>query len=103
MLSPWRTFVVELASVDEAAVTALRDISKRHGGSVENWGVSTRILCRACSYGLPHEHTDEPAAPAHPHCGLAARDEVSARAIVDAWLASCDTADLVRWYEAPAS
>ena len=98
--SRMRTFVIELASVDEAAVEALRDVAARGGGSAENWGESTRILCRECSYGLPHEHTDEDAAPAHPHCGLAVPDAATATRVIDEWLESCDTADLVRWYDA---
>ena len=98
--SPMRTFIVELASVDDAAVEALRTLAERVGGSAEHWGTSTRILCRDCSYGVPHEHTDEKGAPAHPHCGLAAPDDASARAVIDEWLASCDRTDLVRWYEA---
>ena len=97
--SRMRTFVIELASVDEAAVDALWTIAQRDGGSVEHWGVSTRILCRDCSYGVPHVHDGE-AAPAHPHCGLAVPDAATAQRVIDEWLATCDTADLVRWYDA---
>jgi len=98
--SPMRTFVIELASVDDEAVGALETIARRMGGSAENWGATTHILCRDCSYGVAHSHDDEDAAPAHPHCGLALPDEGSARTAIDEWLASCDSADLVRWYDA---
>jgi hypothetical protein len=99
--SPMRTFVLELASVDRAAVEALSAIAERTGGSAEHWGVSTRIMCRECSYGAPHVHADEDAAtPAHPHCGLAALNADAARRVIDEWLASGQSADLLRWYPA---
>ena len=93
------TFVVELASVDGAAVEALEDIASEMGGAAENWGVSTRILCRQCSFGAPHAHDGVGGAPAHPHCGLAAPSRDVARAILDRWLETSSRADLVTWYE----
>ena len=97
--SEMRTFVIELASVDAAAVAGLRRIADELGGAAENWGESTRILCRDCSYGVPHTHHDSEGAAAHPHCGLAAPSAEVARTIIDRWLDSCETADLVKWYE----
>ncbi len=93
------TFVVELASVDDAAVEALEDIAAEMGGAAENWGTSTRILCRQCSFGVPHEHDTVSGAPAHPHCGLVASSYDLARAILDRWLDTNTTADLVTFYE----
>jgi tetratricopeptide (TPR) repeat protein len=93
------TFVVELASVTDAAVDALDDIAHSMGGAAENWGTSTRILCRDCSFGAPHEHPDATGAPAHPHCGLVAPNPDIARAILDRWLETNSMADLVTWYE----
>jgi tetratricopeptide (TPR) repeat protein len=100
--SSMSTFVVELASVNEAAVDALDEIAAAHGGAAENWGKSTRILCRQCSFGLPHEHDGQEGAAAHPHCGLAAASPDAARAILDRWLETTSTADLVTWYEVSA-
>jgi len=97
--SEMRTFVIELASVDAAAVADLTKIAGELGGAAENWGESTRILCRDCSYGVPHEHDDNDGTPAHPHCGLAEPSPEVARTIIDRWLDSCETADLVKWYE----
>jgi tetratricopeptide (TPR) repeat protein len=93
------TFIVELASVDDAAVEALEDLAASHGGAAENWGTTTRILCRECSFGTPHEHTDRRAAPAHPHCGLVVPMRDLARVVLDQWLDTTSSADLVRWYE----
>lgn len=97
--SPIRTFIVELASVDDAAVEALEDIAATMGGAAENWGVSTRILCRQCSFGTPHAHDGTGGTPAHPHCGLVAPSPDLARAILDKWLETETNADLVTWYE----
>jgi hypothetical protein len=94
-----RTFIVELGSVSEPEVEQLMEIAEYHGGAAENWGATTRILCRACSFGVPHEHDRSGATPAHPHCGLAAASFEIARKILDRWLAACDGADLVTWYE----
>ena len=93
------TFVVELASVDDAAVDALENIAAGMGGAAENWGASTRILCRQCSFGVPHEHDQAKGTPAHPHCGLVAPSRDVARLILDRWLETNSRADLVTWYE----
>jgi hypothetical protein len=97
--SEMRTFVIELASVDAEAVADLRKMAEDLGGSAENWGASTRILCRACSYGAPHVHDDNDGTAAHPYCGLAAPSRQAAQTIIDRWLESSETADLVTWYE----
>ena len=97
--SELRTFVIELGSVDAEAMADLRRIAEEFGGSAENWGSSTRILCRECSYGIPHVHDDDDGTAAHPHCGLAAPSHQAAQTIIDRWLASSETADLVKWYE----
>jgi tetratricopeptide (TPR) repeat protein len=97
-----QTFIVELASVTHAAVDALAKLAADMGGAAENWGTSTRILCRECSFGVPHEHDTISGTPAHPHCGLVAPDRDAARAILDRWLDTNSDADLVTWYECPA-
>jgi len=100
--STHRTYILELVTVDPELLAALGKCAEDRDGAVENWGTTTRILCRACSFGLPHEHADEEAPPAHPHCGLAARDNDHADAIITAWLADNPRADLIAWYEAPS-
>ncbi|MGH2900156.1 MAG: tetratricopeptide repeat protein, partial [Solirubrobacteraceae bacterium] len=99
--SAFRTFVIELAARAPDATAALERCATEQGGAAEDWGTFTRILCHACSVGLPHEHRDGEGPPAHPHCGLAARDHEHADGIISAWLASTPGADLVVWYEAP--
>jgi tetratricopeptide (TPR) repeat protein len=85
--SAFATFIVELEA-DPKALETLEAIADDFGGAAEDWSTSTQILCKACSEGTPgHLHDVDHAAPAHPHCGLAARDEAHAQEILDAWLA----------------
>jgi hypothetical protein len=96
-----RTFIIELATADTEALAQLQQRAQELGGVAEDWGTCTSILCRDCSYGRPHQHPDAASNPAHPHCGLAARDHAHADAIIAAWLAMAPSADLTVWYEAP--
>jgi tetratricopeptide (TPR) repeat protein len=101
--SAFRTFILELATTDGEALAALERCAEDRGGAAEDWGSCTSILCRDCSYGRPHEHADAASNPAHPHCGLAARDHAHADEIIHAWLSTTPSADLTVWYEAPAA
>lgn len=101
--SPLRKYVIELATSDRESSEALRACAEEMGGTAEDWGRTTNILCSECSRGIPHEHPAEPATPAHPHCGLAARDEIHAQQIIDAWLSREPGADLIRWFDATSS
>ncbi len=101
--SAFRTYVIELATADPDALEALEQCATDRGGAAENWGRSTHILCRACSLGVPHEHSEGDSPPAHPHCGLAARDHAHADEIITAWLTHTPRADLTSWYEAEGS
>lgn len=101
--SPFSTFILELATTSDEAVAALEQCATDRGGAAEHWGTHTSNLCRDCSYGRPHQHAHGASNPAHPHCGLAARDHAHADDIIRAWLASTTAADLTVWYEAPAA
>lgn len=98
--SPLKKYIVELATSSSAAIAALRDSAESLGGAAENWGQSTNILCAACSRGTPHEHPTGGSSPAHPHCGLAARDDTHVEKILRAWLDRDPSADLIRWFDA---
>jgi hypothetical protein len=102
-VSPFRTFILELATTDDDALAGLEQCATDRGAAAENWGTRTSILCRDCSYGRPHQHANTGSNPAHPDCGLAARDHAHADEIISAWLAATPTSDLIVWYEAPAS
>ena len=95
-----KKYIVELATVDATSVEALVRCAEESGGAAEDWGQSTNILCAKCSLGTPHDHAAGPSVPAHPHCGLAAKDDAHAEAIIQSWLEREPRADLVRWYDA---
>ena len=94
--SPFATYVAELGSTDAGVIEELCKIAHQLGGAAEDWGSSTFILCRACSFGEGFEHNHEPGEPAHPHCGIAARDERHVQQILDHWLGNTKGADLLR-------
>jgi tetratricopeptide (TPR) repeat protein len=98
--SPYQTFILELATSDRAAIETLEQVAEEAGGAAEDWGSTTNILCRKCSLGLPHYHRDGSRNPAHPHCGVAARDAAHLELILSKWLAASPAADLVRWQPA---
>jgi hypothetical protein len=99
--SPLRKYVIELATADSASIELLEDVAQSSGGAAENWATSTNILCAQCSRGTPHE-LHRQGTPAHPHCGLAARDDAHAESIIHEWLEQSPRADLVRWFDAEA-
>ena len=98
--SPLKKYIVELATTDPESVQALVQCAEELGGAAEDWGRSTNILCAMCSRGTPHHHATDPSVPAHPHCGLAAKDDAHAEATLRAWLERDPKADLIRWYDA---
>ena len=101
--SPFSTFIVELGTASPPAIERLEVIASDFGGAAEDWGTSTNILCRDCSLGRPHEHSDSSGIPAHPHLGLAARNFDHAKKIIESWLSSTPGADIVTWNAAPES
>jgi tetratricopeptide (TPR) repeat protein len=94
----YRKFVIELATADEVALDKLAQIANELGGAASGWGRTTHILCRTCSLGAPHTHSDSETSPAFSHVGVAAKDRDHAQKIIERWLAECPTADLVSWY-----
>jgi tetratricopeptide (TPR) repeat protein len=86
--SAFGTFIAELEA-DDSDLELLSSIAEDLGGAAEDWSTNTRILCKECSEGVVgHRHeTDDHTTPAHPRCGIAARDEPHAQEILSAWLA----------------
>jgi tetratricopeptide (TPR) repeat protein len=101
--SEFHTFTVQLATTNPEVINQLENIAAELGGAAENWGTSTFNICRECSLGLPHAHDNEANVPAHPHCGVAARDAAHLKQILDRWLDTTAGADLVRWPDAPGN
>ena len=101
--SQFSTFIVELGTANAPAIHRLEAIAHDLGGAAEDWGTSTNILCRDCSLGRAHDHSDSDGVAAHPHLGLAARDFDHAKEIIETWLSSTPGADIVTWNLAPES
>ena len=100
--SSLRKYIIELGTVDQSAIMALEHLATELGATAEDWGRSTNILCAECSRGVVHQHANAPERAAHPHCGLAARDDAHAEEIIGTWLQRETHADLIRWYDANA-
>ena len=99
--SPYSTFVAELEAPRQSDVAAIEDAADELGGAAEDWSTTTHILCKQCSEGSPHfSHDTDHATPAHPHCGIAARDDIHLKAILAAWSARVPDGRIVRWYAA---
>ncbi len=84
--SCWSTFGVEAVIPSEDALEALFECVGEAGDGVEDWG-TVRVLCKQCSEGTPHEHESpvDEEWPCTRSIGLAARDEATLRAHLDAW------------------
>lgn len=80
LLSPsdYLTFEARVRCDDPSALDDLEAHLREHAIYLEDWSSSIRMLCRACSEGLPHtEHDEELEAPPDTlhRLGLAARSE----------------------------
>lgn len=85
------TLDVDAASADD--MEALLAALEAAGLLAEDWTASVRVLCKACSEGVPHEHHDGDAG--HPadwqaqrRLGVAAVDAVALTEVAKAWAAS---------------
>lgn len=56
--SHWSTYRAVVDASTPEALTALDALADNLGLGFEDWTSSVRELCRACSEGTPHEHTD---------------------------------------------
>jgi hypothetical protein len=56
--SPYATWVVEIEAAAAADVDALREVIAGTIERLEDWTANVRVICRACSEGLPHADHD---------------------------------------------
>jgi hypothetical protein len=86
--SPFSTYVarVEMPSERDHLVR-LAEVAERLEGAAEDWSMSVRMICQACSEGRPHAEHDTHAAPANGvHIlGVAAQKREQAAAILSTW------------------
>lgn len=86
--SPYGTFTASVCLKGKArSATKLVEAATHLDGYAEDWTTSTRILCKKCSEGRPHEmHDNEAAPPSGVHLiGIAATSREHATTIVEAW------------------
>jgi hypothetical protein len=86
--SAFGTFVASVRLNGKApSTTQLTETASRLDGYAEDWTTSTRLLCKACSEGRPHEmHDKEASPPAGVHLiGIAAKSRDEATKIIAAW------------------
>jgi tetratricopeptide (TPR) repeat protein len=86
--SPFVTFVarVRMPSKPEY-VEQLAKLAAEQDSCAEDWTTSTRMLCKACSEGRPHELHDREASPKDDMhmIGIAARDRENAEKMLSTW------------------
>ncbi len=87
--SAWTTYELEVRAASPADVDALVQLLDAEHCRTEDWSRSTRILCRACSEGRPHEQHDADLDPAtwaeRRTLGLACTDEAAAQRALTHW------------------
>lgn len=91
------TFMIHLAGLDEFEIEELIEDLGDSGIPAEDWSSNLRVICRACSEGLPpgkdHTHQTDPN-EAH-RIGVAAKSEASLRQFLTQWLAKHTQAEVI--------
>lgn len=99
--SSYATFIAELDAAEQADIDLIESVAEQLGGAGEDWSSTTRILCKQCGEGSPHNLCDnDRSSPAHPHCGIAAKDDAHMQSILAAWSAQVRNGRVLRWYPA---
>ena len=87
-----------LANENDALITAARKYVSAHS-AVSKFDVSVeKIEGDYARVKVTPKHAGETDPPAHPHCGLAARNSTEAEAIISEWMKSTSNADVITWY-----
>jgi len=84
------TFVTTLTAPDAEALTALEELARAEGLSVEDWS-TVRALCACCSEGSPEAHNHEEAPASWPNSrtvGVAAPSDDHVHRLLTAWTAA---------------
>jgi hypothetical protein len=87
--SEYRTFKVTIQANEQKQVEEFERFLEQHGMAAEDWTTNYRVICRACSEGIPHpEHDAETEASwvAEHEIGVGAADERVLRDTVRKWV-----------------
>jgi hypothetical protein len=82
------TFEAEVHALNEDDLQALTSALEAAEVDHEVWTTNMRILCKQCSEGTPHEHTEEQRKAAWPDShliGVSARSPDTARGVLERW------------------
>lgn len=89
--SPFDTFEAWVQCDAEADADALELMTGPGIGLVEDWTRSTTVLCRKCSYGLPHDHDTTGQGSdgwrVERRFGIAAQSQLAVEALLERWQA----------------
>jgi hypothetical protein len=84
-MSEYSTFEVELQVPNQAAFESLVKKCQQMQFGIEDWG-TIRMLCEACSKGLPVEHVCTAEASGMNSYGIAVRSEAELRELLKQWV-----------------
>ena len=86
--SDFLTFSVFVSCEDPDAVAELVDATRPGIGYIEDWTASYKMICRRCSYGVPHDHhetREEKPWQAERSLGIAAQSRASVDRLLASW------------------
>lgn len=89
--SPNATFALQVDAASPDDIHALEDAFDACGCCAEDWTDNVQVLCKACSEGTPHEHTQPVADSAEPvwqtqrHFGVSAVTEAAVLEVLESW------------------
>lgn len=85
--SAWSTYRVAVHAPTAETLRSLEEMAQAVNLGFEDWTTSLRNLCRACSEGTPHEHTNESTAwTSHRQIGLSAIEREQIDNLLEAWI-----------------
>lgn len=95
--SEFGTYLIHLAGLDEFEIDELIETLGDSGIPAEDWSSNLRVICRACSEGLPPgvDHTHQKDATEPHRIGAAAKSEASLNRILTSWLAKHPQAEVI--------
>jgi hypothetical protein len=90
--SSYSTFEARLDVLSEHDMSVLESLCEEPDLHFEDWTANTRLLCKACSEGRPHEHHDEGGSEGawrkERHVALACPDDGLVSDVVNRWAAT---------------
>ena len=85
--SSWNTYRVVVDAPTAEMLGGLETMARAANLGFEDWTTSIRKLCRACSEGIPHEHTNESAIwTSRRQIGLSAVEKVQIDNLLEIWI-----------------